>query len=246
MKVFLVFLLSIFFFGLNDLSAQKCDRVFLSGRVLDTIQNQGFYNLMVVNSTTGRAVFGQPDGSFSVYTSNNDSITLSIKGYSMYGFRIKSDSNCQMKIVGILDHKAVQFDEVVVRPLKTLQQIKEERAALSLRETRQVAGIEVLQSPITALYQAFSKREKNKVWISQMEYKDDQRKVLKELLRVYVAYEIVKLDEEEFDSFVEFLNIDEDFLKTASEMELITFIKDKFEHFSRVNNHYYVEPERKR
>jgi hypothetical protein len=63
---------------------------------------------------------------------------------------------------------------------------------------------------------------------------------------VYVAYEIVKLDEEEFDHFVEFLNIDEDFLKTASEMELITFIKDKFEHFSRVNNHYYVEPERKR
>jgi hypothetical protein len=151
-----------------------------------------------------------------------------------------------MKIVGILDHKAVQFDEVVVRPLKTLQQIKEERAALSLRETRQVTGIEVLQSPITALYQAFSKREKNKQWISQMEYKDDQRKVLKELLRVYVAYEIVKLDEEEFDSFVEFLNVDEDFLKTASEMELITFIKDKFEHFSRVNNHYYVEPERKR
>ena len=164
----------------------------------------------------------------------------------MYGFRIKSDSNCQMKIAGILDHKAVQIDEVVVRPLKTLQQIKEERAALSFRETRQVTGIEVLQSPITALYQAFSKREKNKQWISQMEYKDDQRKVLKELLRVYVAYEIVKLDEEEFDSFVEFLNIDEDFLKTASEMELITFIKDKFDHFSRVNNHYYVEPERKR
>jgi hypothetical protein len=246
MKVLLILFFSLFFFAFNDLYAQKCDRVFLNGRVVDTIQNQGFYNLMVVNSTTGRAVFGQPDGSFNVYTSNNDSITLSIKGYSMYGFRIKSDSNCQMKIVGILDHKAVQFDEVVVRPLKTLQQIKEERAALSLRETRQVTGIEVLQSPITALYQAFSKREKNKQWISQMEYKDDQRKVLKELLRVYVAYEIVKLDEEEFDSFVEFLNIDEDFLKTASEMELITFIKDKFEHFSRVNNHYYVEPERKK
>ena len=246
MKACLILVLSFFFFGSKDIYAQKCDRVFLSGRVVDTSQIQGFYNLMVVNSTTGRAVFGQPDGSFNVYTSNNDSITLSIKGYSMYGFRIKSDSNCQMKIAGILDHKAVQFDEVVVRPLKTLQQIKEERSALSFRETRQVTGIEMLQSPITALYQAFSKREKNKVWISQMEYKDDQRKVLKELLRVYVAYEIVKLDEEEFDSFVEFLNIDEDFLKTASEMELITFIKDKFEHFSRVNNHYYVEPEIKR
>lgn len=227
-------------------TAQKCDRVFLTGRVIDTMQTQGFYNLMVVNSTAGRGVFGQPDGVFNVYASPNDSITLSVKGYAMYGFRIKADSNCQMHITGILDHKAVKIEEVVVRPLKTLQQIKEERASLSMRETRQVTGIEVLQSPITALYQAFSKREKSKQWISKMEYKDDQRKVIKELLRLYVAYDIVKLDEEEFDNFIEFLNIDEDFLKTASEMELITFIKDKFEHFSRMNDHYFVEPEKRK
>jgi hypothetical protein len=228
-----------------SMQAQKCDRVFLAGRVLDTMQAQGFYNLMIVNSTTGRGVFGQPDGSFTVYASDHDSITLSVKGYSMYGFRIKADSNCQMKLTGILDHKAVQFEEVVVRPLKTLQQIKEERASLSMRETRQVTGIEMLQSPITALYQAFSRKEKDKRWIAQMEYKDDQRKVLKELLRVYVAYDIVKLDEEEFDSFVEFLNIDENFLKTSSEMELITFIKDKFEHFSRMNSHYFIDSKNK-
>lgn len=222
--------------------AQKCDRVLLTGRVVDTTQTQGFYNLMVVNSTSGRGVFGQPDGAFNVYASQNDSITLSVKGYSMYGFRIKADSNCQMRVTGILDHKAVVIDEVVVKPLKTLQQIKEERASLSMRETKQVSGIEVLQSPITALYQAFSKKEKNKQWIAQMEYKDDQRKVLKELLSVYVAYDVVKLDEEEFDNFIDFLNVDENFLKTASEMELITFIKDKYEHFSRMNDHYFVEP----
>lgn len=233
-------------FWMNDATAQKCERVYLTGRVIDTMQTQGFYNLMVVNSTSGRGVFGQPDGSFNVYASQNDSITLSVKGYSMYGFRIKSDSNCQMKIVGVLDHKAVQIEEFVVRPLKTLQQIKEERASLSMRETRQVTGLEVMQSPITALYQAFSKKEKNKVWISQMEYKDDQRRVLKELLRVYISYDILKLDETEFDNFIDFLNVDEDFLKTASEMELVTFIKDKFEHFSRMNDHYFVEPQKKK
>lgn len=239
-----------YFFGLIglfgfscSLHAQKCERVLLTGRVQDTTQNQVFYNMMVVNSTTGRGVFGQPDGSFSVYANTNDSITLSVKGYSMYGFRIVSDSNCQMKIHGILDPKAVMFDEVVVRPLKTLQQIKEERANLSIRETRQVTGIEVLQSPITALYQAFSKTERNKRVIAAMEYKDDQRRVLKELLRLYVAYDIVELDESEFDGFIEFLNVDENFLKTSSEMELITFVKDKFEHFISNENHF-LEPKR--
>lgn len=50
-----------------------------------------------------------------------------------------------------------------------------------------------------------------------------------------MAFEIIELSEEEFDAFVDFLNINEDFLKTATEMELITFIKDKFEHFNIVN-----------
>jgi hypothetical protein len=51
------------------------------------------------------------------------------------------------------------------------------------------------------------------------------------LLRLYVAYDVISLTEVEFDEFIDFLNINEDFLKTATEIELITFIQDKFDHF---------------
>jgi hypothetical protein len=67
-----------------------------------------------------------------------------------------------------------------------------------------------------------------------MEFKDNQIKVLKELLRLYVAYDIVNLSEDEFEDFIKFLNIDENILKTASDMELVTFIKDKYEHYMRM------------
>ncbi len=214
-----------------QINAQEEQKVLLIGKVVDTLQAQGFYNLMIINRTSGRGVFGQPDGSFMVYCNENDSINLSTKGYPIYGFRVKADSNHQMKITGILENKIQEEKEVVVRPLKTLQQIKEERASLSMRETRLVTGIEVLNSPITALYQRFSEREQNKQWVAKMEFKDNQTKVLKELLRVYISYDIVNLDEEEFEDFIIFLNIDENFLKTSSEMELVTFIKDKFEHY---------------
>lgn len=92
----------------------------------------------------------------------------------------------------------------------------------------------MLQSPITALYQAFSKKEQNKRWIAEQEFKDDQRRIVQELLRLYVAFDIIDLSEEEFDAFITFLNIDEQFIKTATEMELILFIKDKYDHFSRL------------
>ena len=134
-------------------------------------------------------------------------------------------------MIAYIEKLPQQVQEVVVKPLKTLEQIKEERKNLVLRETRQVTGIEALQSPITALYQAFSKKEQNKRWIAEQKYKDDQRQVVKELLRLYVAYEIIEMEEDEFDDFIIFLNADPDFLKTAAEMELVLFIKDKFEHF---------------
>lgn len=215
-------------------NAQEKVPVLLTGKVMDTLYNQGFYNLMVVNRTTGRGVFGQPDGTFSVYASEGDSITLSTKGYPMYGFRIQSDSNHQMRVLCVLENKVYQQKEVEVRPLKSLQQIKEERANLSLRETRNVTGMAVINSPITALYERFSEKEQRKAMIAKLEYKDNQVKVLKELLRLYVVYDIVNLSEEEFGDFIQFLNIDETFLKTASEMELATFIKDKFEHYVRM------------
>ncbi|MEE3146087.1 MAG: hypothetical protein VX280_07945, partial [Bacteroidota bacterium] len=118
-----------------------------------------------------------------------------------------------------------------IRPLKTLNQIKEERAELAMRDTRIVSGISAFESPITALYQAFSKKEKNKRWIAEQEYKDDQIRIVKELLALYVAYDIIELNEKDFDSFISFLNVNEYFLKTASEMELVLFVKDKYEHF---------------
>jgi len=40
------------------------------------------------------------------------------------------------------------------------------------------------------------------------------------------------MTEDDFDDFIQFLNMDDDFLKTASEMELILFIKDKYEHYN--------------
>ena len=77
----------------------------------------------------------------------------------------------------------------------------------------------------------FPKKEKNKRWIAEQEYKDDQIRIVKELLALYVAYDIIELNEKDFDSFISFLNVNEYFLKTASEMELVLFVKDKYEHF---------------
>ena len=58
------------FFFLSLLSGQalwsQCEQVFVSGKVMDTMNVDMFYNLMVINKTSGRGVFGQPNGYFSI------------------------------------------------------------------------------------------------------------------------------------------------------------------------------------
>ncbi len=234
MKRFKFLYISIVLLALCGNSFAQCEQVLVSGKIVDTLRLQNFYNLMVVNKTTGRGVFGQPNGHFSVYANSGDLIALSTKGYPVYQFVVKPDDNCQAKILAYVERLPQEVPDIIVRPLKTLEQIKEERENLALRETRTVTGVSALQSPITFLYQAFSKKEQNKRWIAEQEYKDDQRRIVQELLRLYVAFDIIELTEAEFDAFITFLNIDEQFIKTASEMELILFIKDKYDHFRRL------------
>lgn len=210
---------------------QTCDKVLFTGKVVDSLRPQTFYNLMLVNKRTGQGVFGQPNGSFSIFVSTGDTVFVSVKDYVAQIEIVIPDSNCQFRKRILLEPKPRDLREIKVKPLRSLEEIREEREALAMRETRIVTGIEVMQSPITALYQAFSRKERNKVWIAEQEYKDDQRRIVKELLQLYVSYDIISLNEDEFDDFIFFLNVSDEFLKTASDMELITFIKDKFEHF---------------
>ena len=122
-----------------------------------------------------------------------------------------------------------------VKPLKTVQELKEERAAIQKREVPQVTGVNAIQSPITALYMAFSKREKTKRMIAELEYRDQQEEVVKEILRVYVHNDIIDLYDDQFDAFITFLNLNDNFLRSATDYELIVYFKYKYEHFQSLN-----------
>ena len=203
-------------------SQNKCVKTLVTGRVVDTLNNQQFYNLMIVNKSTGRGVFGLPDGTFNVYANQGDSIVLSVKNYI---------SICQMKKNYILTNKINTLKEVIIKPLKSIQQIKEERLNLSMRETKTTSGVDAFNSPVTFLYERFSQKAQAKQKVAKMKHEDNKKKVLRELLQIYVVYEIIELSDEDFDHFIAFLNISEDFLKTSSDLELIIFMKDKLEHF---------------
>jgi hypothetical protein len=240
-------LLSILLFCTTFLSAQTDSTVILpnyndslitiKGRVIDTTQVVGFYNVMIVNKTAGKGIFGSYDGSFKITVKKSDLVGLSVTGYKTQYLSFKDKKfKKEYDVTIYLDMISFTAQKVEVKPYKSLQELQEERASISKREVPQVTGVNVLQSPITALYMQFSKREKTKRMIADLEYQDQKREIVREILRIYVHNDIIGLEDEEFDSFITFLNLNDQFLKTASDYELIVYIKYKFQHFQKINS----------
>ncbi len=207
----------------------------IKGKVVDTTKTVGFYNVMVVNKTAGKGIFGEYNGTFSITVKKSDLVAISVTGYKTEYLSYKDkDYKKEYEVLIYLKLNEFTSEEVEVKPLKTLKELQEERAAISKREVPKVTVGSAIQSPITALYVAFSKREKTKRMIAELEYQDQKKDIVKEILRVYVHNDIIDLSEDEFDAFIVFLNLNERFLKEASDYELIIYIKDKFEHYQKI------------
>jgi hypothetical protein len=191
---------------------------------------------MLINKTTSKGIFGKPDGFFEVTINPKDTLIISIAGYERIFFYNKESKDCNYNLEYILKPKSKQLKTIVIQPLKSIQQIKEERQNLTMKENKKlVEGISVIQSPITALYERFSKKAKTEKIINELKYQDNKNKIVKDLLSIYVLYEIIELNELEFDNFITFLNLNDSILINMNDIELSMLIKDKFEHFKTLN-----------
>jgi hypothetical protein len=112
---------------------------------------------------------------------------------------------------------------------RDLDQIQKDIQNLGYNEDDyMLSGINAVASPITFLYQQFSKVERSKRLVKQMDNEDKKRDLLKELFQHYVDYEIIDLTNEEFDDFIDFLNVSDEFIKTSSQYDFLIFVKDRF------------------
>jgi hypothetical protein len=239
MKTILIFILLICLTGFSQQANYNDSLITIEGRVVDTTKIVGFYNTVVLDKTVGKGIFGESNGKFKITVRKGDLIGVSVSAYRTVYISYKDSVYKPVyKPVIYLEMLSVQGKEVVVTRIRTLEELKEERAAIAKREVPTVTVSNAFQSPITALYVAFSKREKTKRLVAEMEYQDQQDNVVREILRLFVHSDIINLSPDDFDEFMRFLNLNPNFLKNANDYELITYIQYKFEHFQKIKEGY--------
>lgn len=204
--------------------------------------NQPISNVIIINQRTKTGAFGKSDGSYVVKCLKTDTLTITSLGYYSRSICFKDSLlKAEYKPATYLEERTQTLATVEIFAPKDLEQIQEEIKSLGFNEDDyMLSGINAAASPITFLYQQFSKKEASKRELARLENEDKKRALLKDLFHHYVDYDIIQLDNAQFDSFIDFLNVSDDFLKSSSQYDFLIFVRDRFKDFKIANRNKII------
>lgn len=192
--------------------------------------DQRISNLFVINKSEDTGIFGNPDGSFSISCDFNDTLHFGAVGFDPRTVSFKDSIVKQSYQITIyLERKVQRLAAVEIFAPRNLKQIQKDINELGYDEHDYMeSGINALESPITFLYQQFSRTERSKRLVAQMENEDRKRELLKELFHHYIDYDIINLETKEFDEFVDYINVSDEFMKSCSQYDFLLYVKERY------------------
>ncbi|MCO6484079.1 MAG: hypothetical protein J5I62_14945 [Flavobacteriales bacterium] len=207
------------------------EEVTVKGTVRGGDGERTFYDLMIVNRRTRTGTFAASDGSFTVRAQRGDTLLIGAGGYVTRTLPLGEFPDDELQKLRItLRPWTVDLQPVAILPKRTLKEIQAdiEKLGYSEKDYRET-GINALESPITFLYQEFSKRERSKREVAYLENQDRKRELLRELLEQYVDYGIINLSDESFDDFIDFCNVPDEVIKGLSQYDFLMYVKKKYQ-----------------
>ena len=210
------------------------EQVTVHGTVLGGDGERTFYDLMIVNRRLRTGEFGNVDGSFTVTAFRSDTLLIGAGGYVTRTVPLSEYDESELRsLIVTLRPWEIQLRSVTVLPERTLKQIQEDIAKLGYNEKDyRSTGINAFESPITFLYQEFSRRERSKRLVAELRNEDRKRELLRELLHQYVEYDIINLGNDSFDDFIDFCAVPDDVIKGLSQYDFLVYVKKKYELYS--------------
>jgi hypothetical protein len=229
---------------LTGVQAQSTDSipiVTVRGQVF-TPDGSPMVNLFVINKRLQQGNFANPNGSFKITMRRNDVLVVGSYGYKNVEISIEDSTLQDSYYIEVrLSPLSYQLNTVTVFGERELEQIYKDIEDLGYnRKDYQTTGVDAVSSPITALYEAFSRRAQKDREAIRLMNESKRREILKELLAKYVDHDIIDLEDDEFDNFLDFCGVTDAQLKNLSQLDFVMLIKEKYTLFRQLNpNDYY-------
>ncbi len=186
--------------------------------------------LMIINQRTQQGIFGNANNTFQLSIEKNDTLTIYASGYNPVKICFKdslpaSDYYPLIK----LSKQIIQLKEVAIFQKRDLNSIENDIKKLGYDPRKyKVTGITAWQSPITAMYEAFSKKAQSKRKVAELMNTDDRNALLKDLLYNYYLSGLISLPREQYDDFISYLNMTDRMMQSMSQYEMAVYIKARY------------------
>ncbi len=230
---------------------KMADRVIVAGYVFEENSENPlpYVNVYVKRTRTGTIT--DTSGYFILKARINDTLTFSSLGYDKKYVLINDSARESMKpLIVFLDTKIYSLNSVDIIALKRYKQLEFEITNMRLPEddytyaarnfpfrpvdvdyyTRgNASSFGLILSPITMLYDMFSKEGKERRKLAEIQKKDNIYKAINDKVDKNIIMQITTLkSEQEVNKFLEWCNFSNSFISNISEYDLILVIKYKF------------------
>lgn len=217
------------------LFAQTSEGILVIGKAMDAEQPQlRLEQVMVINLRTQSGIFASPDNRFSVRAEKNDTLVVTAIGYRSVKICFR-DSALKTEYSTIVPLNRLSYDlkEATVFVPRDLNRIQQDIQTLGYNaKDYRLTGVDAWQSPLTALYQEFSRKERSKRKVAELMNTDRRRELLREVLANYSRSGLIRMPYNEYNAFIDYLGLSDFLLKTFSQYELAVYIKEKYLSYS--------------
>ena len=234
------------------------DIVIVAGYVFEETNGEPLPYVNVYVKRTRIGTITDSEGYFMIKANVNDTLTFSSLGYDRKYVVINDSAADNSKpLIVFLDTRIYELGSVDIIALKRYKQLEYEITNMRLPDddytyamrnfpirpsdidyyTRiNAPGFGLVFSPITALYDMFSKEGKERRKLEEIQERDKLYDAIEEKISVEIVMKITGLSKEETNVFLEWCKFSPDFIKRISEYDLVSVIIYKYGLYQKINS----------
>lgn len=205
------------------------------GRVLTDQNKAPSSPTEIINYRTMFQFRANADGTFGVKMNRGDTLLVIADGYASKKILLR-DSAYKSAYYVRVTLKPIQYNlpEVKIFPDISLDTVRKNISLLNQKPQLTynfTSPFEAIQSPFSYLWEQFSRREKDKRLVVQLQNRDQFNRVMYELLDISNKNGLIHLDKMEYIAFIQYCGFTTEYLQHTSQYGIFTAIKQRFDSY---------------
>jgi hypothetical protein len=226
-------LIFVFFISLIFFQKAKAQEVNVFGRIFTDQNVAPSSPAEIINYRTMFQFRANADGTFQLKMDKDDTLLVIADGYTSKKILLR-DSGFKSDYYIRVMLRPIQYSlpEVKIFPDIAFDTVKKNISLLNQKPQLTynfTSPFDAIESPFSYLWEQFSKQEKDKRLVVQLENRDQFNKVMFELLDISNKNGLIHLDKMEYIAFIQYCGFTSDYLQRTSQYAIFNAIKQRFD-----------------